>query len=55
MWGRLVAHTPLNCLAGDSSTKFEDVDLSEDWCEYDEADDVSLEVMGIEGKWEPVK
>lgn len=41
--------------AGEQGTEFPDADLSEDWCEYDDADDLSLEVMEVQGEWRPVK
>lgn len=46
---------PIRSSAGDSGKVFEDVDLSEDWCEYDEDSDLSLEIMGLESRWETVR
>lgn len=38
-----------------SGTVFEDVDLSEDWSEYDEKAAASVGIYELEGKFEAVK
>lgn len=38
-----------------SGAVYEDVDLSDDWCEFDDKLGESVGVYGLEGRWEVVK
>ncbi len=39
-----------SCRGIESNTRFDDIDLSEDWCDYDEAASESVEIMNVEHK-----